>query len=244
MFGPYVMLHTRLNVGNLNPIADVSYPKQLKEGKMAYADRTGDVHRVTMAMRFKNGQVQMPSFNLQITQAAGGDNRDLLGNQVNSLIVTHILPLTSTEDTYLGCRIAPTYTTPPYAPKITRISQAGAAAPQAFPTQVRPVIKLYTEMVGPFYRGRIYGFTPDTGMLDTVGGVSLTLLNAWVAALDVFRAGLITGGTSWQMCLVHRKKKADGTVYPVTPITRIEVSDKWGTIRRSGMYSRVNDDPW
>lgn len=210
---------------------------------MANPDVAGEVWRATMAFSYGNNQWELPSFHIQSAQANPTDTKPSVISQLDSLVQAHIVPSLSTSVTYYGSKLSPAYTTPPWNPYISTPKTAGTSSSDCLPTQVRPIISMHTRKSGRSWRGRLYGATPSVLFADVNGAPLPALSSAWLATLDVWRAGLVVSGTTWSMVLVHRQKTGQPLV-PPDLVTVLEFQDRFGTQRRSGGYGRPNVEPW
>lgn len=211
---------------------------------MAHPDVAGEVWRATMAFHYANEQWELPSFHLQSAQANPSDTKPAVVAQIDSLVQAHIVPTISTSVIYYGAKLSPAYTTPPWNPYISTPKVAGTSSSDTLPTQVRPLVSMHTAKSGRAWRGRLYGATPSVLFADANGAPLPQLGTAWLAALDVWRAGSVVGGTTWSMVLPHRKKPDPAPLIPPDLVTILEFQDRFATQRRSGQYGRLNSEPW
>lgn len=210
---------------------------------MAYVDRLGDVWRATMAMTTPSGQVQEMNLNYEITVQGAGDSRAALLAQIDTNITTFVRTYMSNTCHYYGSRLSAVRTAFPYAPVITTPNLVGLIAEHMLPSQTRPIIKLYTELVGRKYRGRLFMFTPVASQTSTNETPEPAMMSSYKSFVDSQLGGVIVGGTTWTASIWHRPHPPAPPLDP-TPVTRSSSSGRWGTQRRSGDYGRLNSNPW
>lgn len=211
---------------------------------MAYIDRITDVWRVTAAVNFSEGQVQETNFNLLITAQGTGDSRTALLTAFNAAYIANINPFMSNHATFIGSRISYVRTAFPYAPIIVTASQVGSAGPDNAPLQARPLIRMRTDLVGRGYRGRMYTPTPEVSQVDTDGNPAGALMTAWLNVMNVYKGGVVYGGTTWLLVLWHRPKPPPAIPIDPTEVTSISSSGRFGTQRKGGAFGRPNLPPW
>jgi len=197
-----------------------------------------------MAFNYANNQWELPSFHIQSAQANATDTKPQVVSTIDSLIQAHIVPSLSTTVVYYGAKVSPAYTTPPWNPYISTPKTPGTSSSDCLPTQVRPIISMHTAKSGRSWRGRLYGATPAVLFADANGAPLPALSSAWLAVLDVWRAGLVVSGTTWSMVLLHKQKPPPTALTPPDLVTVLEFQDRFGTQRRSGAYGRPNSEPW
>lgn len=213
---------------------------------MAYVDTVGDVWKVTMGVSYPTGQVQEPGFNLVITNSGGGDSRAALAGQVDSLYVALLLPYLDPAATYNGSKISVQLSAFKWAPVTTNPVTFGTSTFASLPTQVRPITRLRTAFVGREFRGRVYGNTPTGDQQDTDMHPVANISNKWFTMLDTFRAGLVVGGTTWVLCIFHRRQAGPPPVpASFTIVNQVVKVKEWATQRRGGDFGRKNvSPPW
>lgn len=111
------------------------------------------------------------------------------------------------------------------------------------PSQVRPLVQWKTALAGRAYRGRMFGFTPDTANQNANEHPTVFNSASWDALAARFVTGFVELGTTWTLVLWHRLRPPKPFI-PPTPVVVGDATKRWATQRRSGDYGRLNPNPW
>jgi hypothetical protein len=211
---------------------------------MAYVDRIDDVWRSTSAVVCGNAQVQEVTLTWIITQQGAGDSRLLLAQRISGDWLSFFNGTMPSNTIFIGTKISHVQTFVPYEPVIDTRNTIGGGGATTLPTVLRPVTPQRTELVGRAYRGRVYGFTPDSTQLTPAGNPEPTLMQTYQNMLGPYHEGVVVGGTTWHTCLFHRPKSPTAPIIAPTLIKYTSLGKYFGSQHRSGSYGRPNVAPW
>lgn len=210
-------------------------------------DVAGKIVRVTIAATYPDNQVEENSMGFICTGAAAADTRAALGAAVLALYDTNIKPVMATTASLYGYHVQTLMPQPIDTSHQLAAPVAGTGGAISLATQVRPVMTMTSTLGGRGGRGRLYIFTPDTGHINAA---TLFPSAALITAINALATGLVTpiavGGSTWKLSIVHRipgVPPARSTYTSILAVTA-NASERFGTIRKSGNYGRVNLNPW
>lgn len=212
---------------------------------MAYVDTVGDIVRVTMAALYTGGQIEEMNVHYQCVISGGGDSRPGINTAVDGFVTTDLVPSMHNTNSYYGSRVSLVQTAGSrFGNTVTRVNVAGGSSDSSMPTQVRPLLRLKTLLVGRRQRGRLYGFTPITTLGTADGLPTVTLKGFYQTFGNNLVGGIVTGGSTWNMVIYHRPKPPAFPVATVTAVNTSEPANAFATQRRSSQFGRVNVAPW
>lgn len=204
--------------------------------------QNGDVLAVKIHC-YMNNQLAINDLWFRCSGLLGASCSDVLAcGDFDALWAATVKAYLPTAATYLGTTLAIRKPVPYPTVRSTAGQGVGSYNQNPLPSQSCGVLSMYTNVVGPAGRGRLYMPFPNVAFNGTDGKPNSTGKSAWAALASLIINPILLGAGG------NTINATWGVFHRLTGLTsdiQTAVAEgKWGTQKRRGSYGRMNPQPF